>query len=124
MKLNSEFKQDIRASESLNDQRDSYYADVHRRRRKMMRWATTAILVVCSLTIGYRMVQYQIVKQQIAEVNQTVVKVKQDNSNLKQQVTALHDPTYLQQLIREKYMYTKQGEQVYNLPATDPDANR
>lgn len=124
MELNSEFKQNIRASEGLNDQRDAYYARIHRKRRQMMRWATLAILLVCGLTIGYRMVQYKIVKQQIAEVNQTVVKAKQDNTNLKQQVTALHDSTYLQQLIREKYMYTKPGEQVYNLPATDPDANR
>ncbi|MCM0599819.1 FtsB family cell division protein [Periweissella fabalis] len=124
MQLNSEFKQDIRASESLNNKRDSYHARIHRRRRKMLRWMTVAFLVVCGLTIGYRMVQYKIVKQQIAEVNQTVAKAKQTNLELKQQVTSLHDSTYLQQLIREKYMYTKDGEQVYNLPATDPDANK
>lgn len=122
--LNTDFKQAVRAMENGNTQRERYFRKVRARRRKLIRLVTTVILAVCLLTIGYRVVQYQIIKQQIAEVNVQKIKATNDNKNLKSQVTALHDPVYLQQLIREKYMYTKQGEQVYNLPASDPDANK
>lgn len=124
LQLNANFKDDVRATELANMKRDRYITAVHARRRKIIRLVTGIILMICLVTMGYRVVQYQIIKQQIAEITITEKKTKAESKGLKQQVTALNDPTYLQQLIREKYMYTKQGEQVYNLPNNDPDANK
>lgn len=124
VKLNPKFKQTVHDSERAHQERESYFAKIHARRRKIIRLVTLGILLVCGLTIGYRLVQYQLIKHQIAEVNVQKVRVSNENKNLKGQVRALHDDDYVQQLIREKYMYTKQGEQVYNLPANDPDANK
>lgn len=43
--------------------------------------------------------------------------IQKTNDNLKADVKRLNDPTYLQQILRDKYGYTKQGELIYNLPS-------
>ena len=43
--------------------------------------------------------------------------VQKTNSDLKSSRKRLDDPTYLQQILRDKYGYTKQGEIIYNLPS-------
>lgn len=124
IKLNPDFKQTVHKSEKAHQQREAYFAKIHARRRKIIRIVTLGILIVCGLTVGYRLVQYQLIRNQIADVNVQKARVMNENKKLKGQVSQLHDSDYIQQLIREKYMYTKQGEQVYNLPANDPDANK
>ncbi|MGO2517479.1 MAG: FtsB family cell division protein, partial [Leuconostoc falkenbergense] len=39
------------------------------------------------------------------------------NKQLATNVKRLKNPTYLQQLLRDKYGYSKAGEIIYNLPA-------
>jgi cell division protein DivIC len=69
-------------------------------------------------------VQLHEIKTHIATVEQTITKSETVNKSLQKKVDLLHDDNYLQQLIRDKYMYTKKGEVVYNLPSSDPDSNK
>jgi cell division protein DivIC len=43
-------------------------------------------------------------------------KIQNDNKALKVKVKQMNDEQYLEKLIRSKYLYTKKGETVYNLP--------
>lgn len=124
IKLNADFKKQIRATQADNNYRESHYNKKHALIKKITKSVTVLVVLGSMLTIGYRFIQYRAIKSQVAEVNVVHKKVNKSNNDLKQQVLSLKDPTYLQQLIREKYMYTKEGEQVYNLPTTDPDANK
>ena len=44
-----------------------------------------------------------------------LTKQKQKNQQLQRQIKMLHNPEYIQQVIRAKYNYSKKGETIYNL---------
>ncbi len=44
-------------------------------------------------------------------------KIQDNNAELKDKVKQMNDENYLEKLIRSKYLYTKKGETVYNLPS-------
>ncbi|MBM7544384.1 FtsB family cell division protein [Periweissella beninensis] len=119
MKLNNQLADKVRSSEHLRTQREEYYHAAHSRRRQTIRRVTGIILLVCVIIISYKLVRLHFIKEQIATVQTSVTKVDKNNKRLKKQVKLLHDDDYLQQLIRDKYMYTKKGEVVYNLPNSD-----
>ena len=54
------------------------------------------------------------VNRNIAKANVTLSQKRQTNRKLKKQVKKLHDPDYLQEVIREKYNYAKDGETIYH----------
>ena len=72
---------------------------------------------------------FQIVNSNVqkSKINQEVVtekkhyhKLSNENTQLKDRVKQMNDDDYLEKLVRYKYLYTKKGETVYNLP---DDAN-
>ena len=54
------------------------------------------------------------VNHNIAKANVTLTNKKATNTKLKKQVKKMHNPSYLQELVREKYNYAKDGETIYN----------
>ena len=124
MKLNNQLADKVRSTENLRTQRERYYHNAHSKRRQYIRRVTGVILLICAITISYKMVKLHFINEQIATVQTSVTKAKKKNQSLKKQVKLLHDDDYLQQLIRDKYMYTKKGEVVYNLPNSDPDSQK
>ncbi|MEJ6400184.1 FtsB family cell division protein [Nicoliella lavandulae] len=56
------------------------------------------------------------VESQIKTSKQKLADAKATNQNLKLNVKQLNNSEYVQQLIRDKYYYTKAGETVYSLP--------
>lgn len=80
--------------------------------------------IVAAFLLIFLFLGFQIVRSRhsLAKVNanihQTEVQLasqKAKGRELNQQVKQLHDPEYLQQVIRSKYNYSKKGETVYNL---------
>ena len=80
--------------------------------------------IVAAFLLIFLFLGFQIVRSRhaLAKVNtnihQTEVQLvdqKARGRELNQQVKQLHDPEYIQQVIRSKYNYSKQGETVYNL---------
>ncbi|MHA8110670.1 FtsB family cell division protein [Lactobacillaceae bacterium Melli_B4] len=70
-------------------------------------------LLVNLLTAKYQDAQVQ---RQIQTSKQTLATAKLTNEKLKLNVKQLNNTEYVQQLIRDKYYYTKSGETVYSLP--------
>ncbi|MDO4903507.1 MAG: septum formation initiator family protein [Limosilactobacillus sp.] len=58
----------------------------------------------------------------LAQANDNIAKTQKQlddqhnkSKELKQKIKLLHNPEYIQQVVRAKYNYTKKGETVYNL---------
>ncbi|KRM18153.1 hypothetical protein FD31_GL001956 [Companilactobacillus nantensis DSM 16982] len=74
------------------------------------------ILVVFGVQIFNAHRTYANTMEQIEISNQKLTKQKSTQRDLKLEVSQLHDTNYIEKYIREKYMYSKPGEQIYNLP--------
>lgn len=55
-------------------------------------------------------------QQQLAEVQNELQKVTDENDYLNSEKTKLQDPDYVENYARGKYMLSKDGEQIFNLP--------
>lgn len=55
------------------------------------------------------------VNTNIQQTQTELASQKEKGRELNQQIKQLHDPDYVQQVIRSKYDYSKKGETVYNL---------
>lgn len=78
-----------------------------------------AFFLIIFLILGFQIIQN---KRSLAKIDASVrtsktqlARQKEIGKDLKQEKKQLHNPDYLQQIIRSKYNYTKKGETVYNL---------
>ena len=53
--------------------------------------------------------------KKLKKCQEKLTKQKQKNQQLQRQIKMLHNPEYIQQVIRAKYNYSKKGEIIYNL---------
>ncbi|UQS87476.1 septum formation initiator family protein [Nicoliella spurrieriana] len=60
--------------------------------------------------------QRTMIQKQTAVSKKTLATARAHNQELKLDVKQLNNSEYVQQLIRDKYYYTKSGETVYSLP--------
>lgn len=65
-------------------------------------------------------VNYADVHVQIAREQKNLKRQKVHNKQLRAQVTQLNDKSYVEQIIRDRYYYTKPGETVYSFPNKAP----
>ncbi len=93
-----------------------YVKKVHRRRMVMIGIVFALILVVFGVQIFNAHRTYANTMEQIEVSKQKLEKQKSTQRDLKLEVNQLHDTNYVEKYIREKYMYSKPGEQIYNLP--------
>ena len=89
---------------------------VHRRRILLIGIVFAIIVVVFGVQIFNSHRTYANTMEQIEISNQKLTKQKATQRDLKLEVSQLHNTNYLEKYIREKYMYSKPGEQIYNLP--------
>lgn len=94
--------------------RRRYRLKVHVRRAKIIYGIILAILVVFGAQLWQSHRQLARVNQQIAQQRAVLRDKQATGRELDHEVKLLHDPDYLQQLIREKYNYAKKGETIYN----------
>lgn len=95
---------------------NNYAKKVHRRRMAMIGIVFAIILVVFGVQIFNAHRTYANTVEQIEVSKQKLSKQKSTQRDLKLEVSQLNDTNYLEKYIREKYMYSKPGEQIYNLP--------
>ena len=62
-------------------------------------------------------------KESIANDQNEIADLKQQESNLSEEKTKLEDPEYLKYMVRGKYLVSKDGEQVFKLPSSDSDTD-
>ena len=102
-------------SQTLNHH-NNYVKKVHRRRILMIGIIFVIILTVFGVQIFNAHRTYTNTMEQIEVGKQKLDKQKSTQQDLKLEVSQLHNTNYLEKYIREKYMYSKPGEQIYNLP--------
>ncbi len=93
---------------------------VFRRRRLALLFVFAAIvfaLVGVNLYHSYQ--ELQVLQQEKQTVKQTDKVVTQKKDDLKDEVALLKDDEYVQKLVRSKYFFSKEGEQVYSFPQED-----
>lgn len=110
-KLNNAYTQ---YKEESAQQRRRYRYEVHMRRTKLI----LGIFVVAVFFFG---VQLFTSKKQLASVNNSVASAKTQlhekkaaGRSLDTQIKRLHNPSYMQEVLRQKYNYHKDGETLYS----------
>lgn len=91
------------------------------RARKQRFYAILGTFIVFASIFTFQIVHTKVT---LAEVNQqaiaqkaNLVKATDDRALLKDKVKQMNNKDYLQQVVRNKYLFTKKGETVYSLPA-------
>ncbi|WP_125567098.1 FtsB family cell division protein [Companilactobacillus insicii] len=101
---------------STKPSRSNFEKKVHKRRLVTIGVLFAIVLLILGSQIVSAHMTYTSTAQKI-EVNQKKLsKQKATQSDLKVEINQLKDKNYLEKYIREKYMYSKPGELVYNLP--------
>ena len=87
----------------------TYNRHVHKRRCQRI----IAVFLVIFLIFGIQIFQS---KRTLADINGNIRQAQsQLTKQLQRQIKMLHNPEYIQQVIRTKYNYSKKGETIYNL---------
>lgn len=106
----------ISDAQAANLSRDRFYAYCHRKRLKRIFLIGTAIILVLLFKLFGSIVSYHNTRTQLTVVTKKANESQEKVDGLKKQVKKLKDPEFLEQLLRDKYDYSKEGEIIYNLP--------
>lgn len=100
--------------EESKEQRRRYRYQVHVRRAQWI----LAVFIAAVFFFGF---QLYTCKRQLASVNHNIASArtelqakKDDGQSLNRQIKRLHNPNYLQEVLRQKYRYHKDGETLYS----------
>ncbi|UQS82335.1 septum formation initiator family protein [Bombilactobacillus folatiphilus] len=89
---------------------------VHRRRTAIL----IVFLVIFSIILGWHIYQANhskaLAQEAMTSQERKLAKAKDKRADLKTEVKQLHDPEYLDNLIRYRFNYSKDGEIIYNIP--------
>lgn len=88
---------------------------VHIRRCRRIVLAFLVIFIVLGIQIFHSKRTLAKVNGNIAQCQAQLNDQRKTSKQLKQRIKLLHDPEYIQQVVRAKYNYSKKGETVYNL---------
>lgn len=95
-----------------------------RRRRKKRALIIISVFMIFALIFTAQIIRakvnYAAVNVQISKQKQKVKKERVQHKRLTAQVSQLNDKDYVEQLIRDRYYYTKPGETVYSFPNKAP----
>lgn len=110
-KLNNAYTE---SKEQGAKQRKRYRYEVHVRRAKLI----LGVFVVAIFFFGFQLFTC---KKQLASVNNNISSAKTQLSQKKShgrsldaQIKRLHNPSYMQEVLRQKYSYHKDGETLYS----------
>lgn len=116
-RVHPEIQQIIRNSEPANMQAKRHYQKAHANREKRILFFGAIFATIFAVQLLISQVKLHAANATLTTTQSRLIAVKEANSELKADQKRLNDPTYLQQILRDKYGYTKSGEIVYNLPS-------
>ncbi|MBU3852189.1 MAG: septum formation initiator family protein [Candidatus Paralactobacillus gallistercoris] len=103
-------------------QRATYVYKIHKRRLLIL----SIVLLVMLLFFGWQFFKVhrniEASRAQIQQSQAALAKTKSQNDSLNLEIKQLKDPLYVQKYIRSKYLYSKDGETIYNLPQDNANA--
>ena len=89
---------------------------VHMKRIRNLLIVMVAILGLGGVSLMHTQMTLGETNQAVAKAKSNLNKLKANKAALKVQVDQLHNDDYTAKLIREKYLYSKPGEIIFNLP--------
>ncbi|GAO99371.1 FtsB family cell division protein [Fructobacillus ficulneus] len=114
--LNPRIAQQIVASDAKREAGHKHFKRAHRLRRKRIIGAGLAVACVFLVQLVLGQVRLHAANQTLNKTELTLQKTQKDNQDLRKKSEQLKDPAYLQQILRDKYGYSRKGEIIYNLP--------
>ncbi|MFD1123813.1 septum formation initiator family protein [Lentilactobacillus raoultii] len=115
---------DYTKQRELEFQSDQATAVSVRRRRKKRACIIISVFMIFAMIFAVQIVRakvnYAAVNAQISKQKQTVKKERVRHKHLTARVSQLNNKDYVEQLIRDRYYYTKPGETVYSFPNQAP----
>ncbi|TYC47506.1 FtsB family cell division protein [Leuconostoc litchii] len=115
--LHPAIAREIKDSERSNVKAAKHYRKAHMRREKKILFFGGLIAMIFVVQLLIAQVKLHTANQELTNTQNRLEKVQKTNADLTADTKRLKDATYLQQLLRDKYGYSKQGEIVYNLPS-------
>lgn len=118
-KLDNDFTR--RREIELNNSRVTAVLSNRRKKRALvisaifLFFASIFLIQIVRAKVNYADVHVRITREQ-----KTLKQQKADQKQLKTQVAQLNDKNYVEQIIRDRYYYTKPGETVYSFPNKAP----
>ncbi|MFD0897145.1 FtsB family cell division protein [Loigolactobacillus binensis] len=96
--------------------RAKYVQHVHKRRIMLILGVLAVVFLVCGVQIYQAHRSLATTNQQLATRQVKLKKTKARQRELKLKESQLKNDDYLQQVIRQKYYYSKGNETIYSLP--------
>ncbi|CAM3097315.1 FtsB family cell division protein [Leuconostoc rapi] len=115
--VNPEIRAIIRNSEPANMQAKRHYQRAHANREKKILFFGAIFATIFAVQLLISQVKLHTANVTLTATQDRLTAVQKTNADLKVDAKKINDPTYLQQILRDKYGYTKQGELIYNLPS-------
>lgn len=89
---------------------------IHKRRRNTIMIVFAIIFVILGVQMGIKVSQNHRLDEQVVASKKNLKKTTATEKKLASQRDNLEDPDYVAKFIRNKFMYSKSNEKVYNLP--------
>lgn len=89
---------------------------IHKRRRNTIMIVFAIIFVILGVQMGIKVSQNHRLDEQVVASKKNLKKTTATEKKLTSQRDNLEDPDYVAKFIRNKFMYSKSNEKVYNLP--------
>ena len=107
--------------ESYDAPRAKYERRVYKRRHRRVIIVMAVAFVLGVLAVGLQVPKLHEAQASVRQQKKVLAKVKKENAQLKQEKQNLKDDDYVEKLIRQRYMYTKNGETVFNITDSSSD---
>lgn len=87
--------------------------DTHVKRIKMILTLFAAVILFLSFELWQSHTELAQVNQSIVKTEQTIKTEKSRGKSMQEELKLIKNPDYVQQLVRQKYDYAKDGETLY-----------
>ncbi|WP_040467823.1 septum formation initiator family protein [Limosilactobacillus gastricus] len=87
--------------------------DTHVKRIKMILTLFAAVILFLGFELWQSHIELAQVNQSIVKTEQTIKSQKSRGQTIQEELKLLKNPDYVQQLVRQKYDYAKDGETLY-----------
>lgn len=114
--LNPNITNQIHQAQPKHQVREQTYRYKHTTRERAIRFIGFAVIAFFIFQLGSQTIKLYHTSSSLNKTNEQLVNSIKTNKDLKNEQEKLNDSDYLEQVLRDKYQYTKDGETIYNLP--------
>ena len=114
--LNPNISKQINQAQGKHQVREQTYRYKHSVRERAIKYVGIITIVFFVYQLASQGVKVYYATSSLSKINDQLTNVTNQNKDLKEEQEKLNSSDYLEQVLRDKYQYTKDGETIYNLP--------